>query len=53
MLSKLKENAGHMFLWVHLVMERLHSIKDSAPDRIRAELDAISSDLILVYERIF
>ncbi|KAI0406772.1 hypothetical protein F4802DRAFT_73932 [Xylaria palmicola] len=53
MLTKLKEDAGHMFLWVHLVIERLRGIKNSAPDNIRTELDALPANLIPVYEKIF
>ncbi|KAJ8127927.1 hypothetical protein O1611_g5708 [Lasiodiplodia mahajangana] len=51
--SKLKGDAGHMFLWVQLVIERLRGIKNSAPDNIRAELDALPPNLIPVYEKIF
>ncbi|KAF8248856.1 hypothetical protein K440DRAFT_599764 [Wilcoxina mikolae CBS 423.85] len=49
----LRLNAGNMFLWVVLVMERLNSLSSSSPKRLERELEGLPNRLIGIYEVLF
>jgi len=49
----LRSNAGGMFLWVKLVMDRLRVLPSSSPASLEEELEELPKELIPIYEKLF